>query len=273
MTYQPVIAATGIAGWKMLDRTMAVQRKTFDASPQIVRDTDYFESKIGEIKTAEDLVSDRRLLRVALGAFGLEDDINNRAFIRRVLEDGSIDDGALANRLTDSRYKALTKAFGFGDFDTPRTVLSDFGAEITDKFRRQAFEVAVGEQDGALRVALYAERELADLSDRNVSNTTKWLQVMGTPALREVFEGALGMPASFGQLDLDQQLEIFQDRADRQLGYSDLSELADEGKVSKLIERFLLRSQIADIQTAGTGSVAISMLQGAVTFAQSLRQG
>lgn len=271
MTYQPVVAATGIVGWNVLNRTMEVQRRAFDASPDIARDTDYFEARIGEIGTAEELVSDRRLLRVALGAFGLGDDINNRAFIRRVLEDGSIEETALANRLTDSRYKALSKAFGFGDFDTPRTVLSDFGAEITDRFRRQSFEVAVGVQDDSLRLALNVERELVDLAGREVTNRVKWLQIMGTPPLREVFETALGMPPSFGQLDLDQQLEIFMDRAERQLGTSDISLYGDTDQLSKLVQRFLLRAQVEEIQTASTGSVAISMLEGAVAFARSLK--
>ncbi|WP_136635976.1 DUF1217 domain-containing protein [Pseudooceanicola onchidii] len=273
MTYQPILAGSGIVGWNILNKTMDVQRKTFDASPQIVRDTDYFEAKIGEIKSAEELVSDRRLLRVALGAFGLGDDINNKAFIQRVLEGGTIDDDALANRLTDSRYKAFAKAFGFGDFDTPSTVLSDFGPKITEKFRRHSFEIAVGEQDDSLRLALNAEREIVDLAARKVSNTTKWLQIMGTPALRQVFEGALGMPSSFGQLDIDQQLEIFQDRADRQLGTAEVSELADPEMMTKLVQRFLLRSQVSEFQTASSGSIAISMLQGAVSLAKSFRAG
>jgi len=271
MSYEPVIAASGIVGWNVLTRTMAFQRQTFDASPDIVRDTDYFEAKIGSIKTAEDLVSDRRLLRVALGAFGLGDDINNRAFIRQVLDGGTLKDDALANRLTDRRYKELSKAFGFGDFDTPSTVLSDFGTKITERFRRQSFEVAVGQQDESLRLALNAERELGDLATRDVTNRTKWLQLMGTPPLREVFETALGMPSSFGQLDLDQQLEIFQDRAEQQLGTSDLSLYGDADQLSKLVQRFLLRAQVEEIQTASTGSIAISMLEGAVAFAQSLK--
>lgn len=271
MTYQPIIGSTGILGWNVLNRTMEAQRKTFDASAEIVRDTDYFEANIGGIKTAEDLVADRRLLRVALGAFGLGDDINNKAFVRKVLEDGTLDERSLANSLTDSRYKAFSKAFGFGDFDTPRTVLSDFGTEITAKFRRQTFEIAVGEQDNNLRLGLNAERELADLATGSASNNTKWFQVMGNEALRQVFEGALGLPSSFGQLDLDQQLEIFQDRAERQLGITDLSEYSDPEKISDLVERFLLRSQVAEIQTASSGSIAVSMLQGAVTFARSLR--
>ena len=108
---------------------------------------DNFREKIESIKTAEDLVADRELLSVALGAFGLDDDINNTFFIRKVLEDGTIDDDALANRLSDSRYADLSEAFGFGTPGFTRTSLSFFADEIVDRYEAQQFQQAVGDQD------------------------------------------------------------------------------------------------------------------------------
>ncbi|WP_407493730.1 DUF1217 domain-containing protein [Pseudooceanicola sp. MF1-13] len=270
MSFQPILAGSGVAAWNLLKSTMPTQTKVHDADPVITRDTEYFEAKIGDINTAEELVSDRRLLRVALGAFGLQDDINNRFFIKRILEDGVIKQDALANRLTDSRYKDLAGAFGFGNDATPLSKISDFGPKITEKFRRQQFEVAVGEQDQSLRLALNAERELGDLATRKSGETTKWLKVMGNAPLRQVFETALGLPSSFSQLDLDQQMEIFRDRADRQLGSGDIAQFSDPEQVSKLVQRFLLRSQVADIQASSSSNVALSLLQGAATFARGL---
>src|SRR6056297_1893238 len=84
MTFSPVVPTGGLVGWSLLDRTMERQTELFNKSPQIVRDTEYFEKTIDTIKTAEDLVADRRLLRVALGAFGLQDQINSKAFIRKI---------------------------------------------------------------------------------------------------------------------------------------------------------------------------------------------
>ena len=50
---------------------------------------------------------------VALGAFGLQDDLPNRFFIQKVLEGGTLSTDSLANKLSDPRYAALAKAFGF----------------------------------------------------------------------------------------------------------------------------------------------------------------
>ena len=47
------------------------QEAAFQAGQALGRDTDYFEERIGEIRTAKDLVDDTRLLRIALGANGV----------------------------------------------------------------------------------------------------------------------------------------------------------------------------------------------------------
>ncbi|MFK7939513.1 MAG: DUF1217 domain-containing protein [Roseovarius sp.] len=263
MTFQPVVPTSGLNGWIFLQSTLDRQTAQFDASPAIIRDTDYFEQNIGQVRTAEDLVSDRRLLRVALGAFGLQDDINSRAFVETILSEGTSDDDALANRLTDDRYSALSEAFGFDQL-VPETLLPGFATDIIQKFRSRSFEIAVGNQDNSLRLALNTQRELADIVTSDESENAKWFTIMGTAPLREVFETVLGLPPGFGQLDLDQQLEEFQDRAERQLGINGITDLADPERLESLIERYLLRDQIKqNASSFSSASIALTLLQSA----------
>ena len=159
MTYQPVFPSGGNLGWTFLSKTREAQQEAFDNSTLIARETSYFREKIGEVNSAEDLVSDRRLLSVALGAFGLDDDINNRFFVRKVLEEGTLDQDAFANRLADKRYFAMSEAFGF-DLTPPKTVISSFPDDIIDQYKVRQFEFAVGEQDEDMRLALGLEREI-----------------------------------------------------------------------------------------------------------------
>jgi hypothetical protein len=263
MTFQPVLPVGGLAGWALLDRTMDRQTELFNKSPQIVRDTEYFEKTIGDIKTAEDLVSDRRLLRVALGAFGLQEDLDSRAFIRKILEDGTSRNDALANRLTDPRYTQLATAFGFAEDQVLRTEDPGFGAKISDQFRRREFEVAVGDQDQAMRLALNAERELGAIATGDGSENARWFRILGNTPLRQVFETALGLPESFAQLDLDRQLTEIKTRAERQLDISSLSDLADKDVQDQLIRRFLVRDQIAGFNAQSSQSIALTLLQSA----------
>jgi hypothetical protein len=263
MTFSPVIPATGLAGWALLNRTMDRQTDLFNQSPQIVRDTEYFEATIGSITTADELVSDRRLLRVALGAFGLQDDIDSRAFIRTILEEGTDRPEALANRLTDQRYKQIADAFGFADLQAPKTGDPGFGARIADQFRRREFEVAVGDQDQALRLALNAERELGTIATGEGSENARWFGILGNTPLRRVFETALGLPESFAQLDLDRQLGEIKSRAERQLGITSLSDLAAPEVQEQLIRRYLVRDQIASFSVQSSQSIALALLQSA----------
>lgn len=261
MNFTPVLPLGGLPGWVLLNRTLDRQTELFDKSPQIQRDTAYFESNIATVTSAEELVSDRRLLRVALGAFGLQDDIENRAFIRKILEEGTAADDALANRLSDDRYKRLADAFGFAGPAPPETGSPEFGREITDRFRRREFEVAVGNQDEALRLALNAQREVENVARDDASEDARWFRILGNAPLRRVFEVALGLPESFGQLDLDRQLDEIKSRASRQLDIGSLSDLSDTGRQDALIRRFLLRDQVAAINVQSSQSIALTLLQ------------
>lgn len=263
MTFTAVVPLGGLGGWRFLTRTEDAQRASLARDPVIRRDVDYFRAKIGGVRTADDLVSDRRLLSVALGAFGLDADINNRAFIRKVLDDGTLTTGALANKLADKRYLELSKAFGFGDFAVPRTQLSDFSDKIIASYEARQFETAVGTQDSDLRLALNARRELAVLAARPVSENARWFAVLGSAPLRQVFQSALGLPASFAAIDIDQQLSVLKDRAGRILGNSAIAQFTDPDKVEGLVRRFLLRSQAQGDRfgAAGGQSAALSLLQ------------
>ena len=265
MTFQPIVPIGGFVGWTLLQRTMDSQRETFDAAPQRQRDVDYFRQNIGRVGSAEELVSDRRLLGVALGAFGLSEDLPNKAFIQKVLEEGTSDPRALANRLADKRYLALSDAFGFGNGTLPKTGQAGFGDRIAEQYLQRQFEVGVGRSDESLRLALQFSREIPDLAARDVSDETKWLTVMGTPPLRKVFETALGLPQSFGALDLDQQLREFKDRADGVLGGDGFSALANPETQEEFLRLYLARAQIAGMGAAASAvtSPALTLLQQA----------
>lgn len=261
MSFQPALPLSGLAGWRFLQRTLPDQQETFAKAPALARDADHFRARIGAVDSAEALVADRRLLKVALGAFGLQDDLANRFFIRKILEEGTTRPDALANRLSDRRYAEFSRAFGFDAPSAPATQRPDFADEIVARFERQSFEVEVGAQDESMRLALYAQRELAAVAAGDGGARTKWFRVMGTPPLREVVETALALPESFGQQDLDRQLEVFRDRTRRLVGFADIEGFADPAAREALIQRFLLQSEITAAPATVPGSVALTLLQ------------
>ncbi|MBW7921851.1 MAG: DUF1217 domain-containing protein [Rubellimicrobium sp.] len=253
MTFQPILPLGGLPGWAFLNRTLARQQAAFAASAPVQRATDYFRANIGKATSAESLVSDRRLLEVALGAFGLDADIDARAFIRKVLEGGTADERALSSRLGDKRYARLAAAFGYGDPvppDDPRRYADDIMARIA---RREIDAAAIG-QDDILREALDLTPALDGILATTTGTRTRWLVLMDDPSLRRSFETVLDLPANLDHLDINSRLAAFMDAARSAFGTDDLADLASGPGADALTHRFLLRAQAA--ATGGTADPA-----------------
>jgi len=260
--FQPIVPDAGLASWRFLQRTYDTQFEAFSKNTILQRDADYFRENIASATTAEELVGDSRLLTVALGAFGLQDDVANRYFIQKVLEDGATNEDALAMRLSDTRYREMSEAFGFGPGEFVKTGLSTFTEAIIDRFQTNSFEVAAGQQNDAMRAALYAQRQLGDIATMSGSTDTKWFTIMGDPPLRQVFEKALNLPSSIGQIDIDQQLGIFKDRAISVFGSDDLAQFSQEDARDDVITKYILRNQIDSFGSGQSStSIALTLLQ------------
>lgn len=259
--FQPIVAGTGLVAWRNLQRSLPIQKELHANNAAQQRLTDHFSQNAVGLKDAESLISDRRIREVALTAFGLQDDLNSQVFIQRILEQGTSDPSALANRLADSRYRQMAEEFSFDGV----TAIVGLTAAKTDRilsdFRDQSFELAVGETQPSLRLALNTERELESLAARDVSDDAKWFLVMGNPPLRQVFETALGLPSSFGRIDLEQQLGVFREKSLSTFGVSEISDIANDDVKDKLIDRFLLREQVATGLTSSSSSIALQLLQ------------
>lgn len=258
MTFNPVIPFGGLSGWAFLKKTDQAQREAFSNSSVVQRDIDYFKENMSKALTSEQLVEDRRLLSVALGAFGLEDDINNKFFIQKIIDDGVIDQSSLANSLADPRYTEFSSSMNdLRRFTDPST----FAQDITSRYTDRSFERAVGDLNNDFRLALNLERSFQDLGERDAANDTKWFSIMGNPPLRTVFETALRLPSSIGSVPIDDQLNIFKSRSESVFGTEDVSILASADNQETIVRSFLLQSQLSQIQGISSGQTALTLLQ------------
>jgi hypothetical protein len=261
MSFQPLVPVEGLGGWNYLKRTAPTQTELLARQPVAQREEAYFRENIGKISSAEQLVEDRRLLSFALAAFGLEGERNNRAFLRKVLEEGTLRPDALANRLADKRFRDLSAAFGFGDFSTPRNKLSDFADRLVPQNRARQFEVAVGGQSETMRLALNAQRELAALSRRNMTDDSMWFTVMGNKPVRDVIDRALGLPETFATLPIDRQLATWKSLAPRRLGVTSPRDFARADVLEATIRQFVIRAKPDEIPQTTPGFGALQVLR------------
>lgn len=266
MPIAPVLPTSGLTGWRFLNDSLETQEKLFNSSPDISRDVDYFNENIGDVKTLDDLMGDRRILKVALGAFGLGDEINKGAFVRKVLEEGTEDRSAFAVRLNNSDYLDMARTF---DFSSGELTLSDSQrANITKQYQEETFEVSLGEVDNSMRLALNFQRDIAEIAEQGLSENAGWFKVMGSVPLRTVFESAFNMPSGFAQLDIDRQKELLSDKANSLFGGKSVDIFKDPEVIETTIRRYLLQEQVANGPSANTpGSAALSILTGGTSSA------
>jgi hypothetical protein len=259
---QPVIPLQGVAGWAFLKRTLTSQQESFAASASVKREMDYFRDNIGSITSAEDLVADRRLLTVALEAFGMADEIGKKAFIEKALREGTETQGALAVRMVDSRYREFVATFGFGDGRGAQTGVDGFADRILARYKVRAFETAVGGVDESMRLALNFDRSMKAMATAGGSENAAWFRVIGDVPLRRVLEGAFGLPTNFAKLDVDRQVAVLRERTGRLTGQQSIKSFADGTSRETLIRRFLVREQTGDAGSAASrGLTALGLLQ------------
>lgn len=253
----------GVAGYGLLQRRMDDNLALVARSPQAVRDLQYFRDNIRNADSPEALMGDYRLAKVVLTAYGLGSEIGKKAFVERVMADGTDNPNSFANRLRDPRFQALAKGVGFGNIGGSRTLFNAFKAEIEQGYLRQSLEEAVGASDSDLRLALNFERRIGVIASGGSVENAGWFQIMGERPLRALVEGAYGLPSSFALLDLDRQKEVLTERTQALFGGSGSPAVfADPDNTETLIRRFLAISAA----TGGASSVGTTPSSPALTL-------
>lgn len=252
MSFQPTLPLSGLGGWSLLTKTRARQEASFSEAAQQKNLVSRFDRDFPKITSVEKLLSNRPVLQVVLGAFGLEDDLANRGFIKRVITDGTENPAALSNRLTDKRYFALAQAVQHLTSSESKGPSPDLGDRIKRNFLARSFEVAVGRSNPDFRLAMAFERELSTVLSNFSSDRARWFAVLGNPPLRKVLETAVNLPRQISSMPLEQQVRTLQTALDRNFGVASVAQLTSENIREKIIERFIIRSEVS--QQASTPS-------------------
>lgn len=186
--------------WRLLSRTEERQRAMMMADPVNSADTAYAREHLPGVGSVDELMSDRRLYSYVMRAFGLEDQINSQALVRKVLESDLSDSGSVANRMGDQRFRELAGAFNFGP-NSAKTGTS-FADQISDRYVTTLFEQEIGERNKALEMMLDFTRKLP--------TKASWAQVMDDPAMAEVARTIYGLPEPIGPADAASQAEALE---------------------------------------------------------------
>lgn len=199
--YVGIPPLTGLALFKALEKDGEKFFDKFKNAEPVQRDIDYFRKNIGKVESVEDLVKDQKLIRFVLRAFDMEGELQSLGRIRKVLEEDTEDERALANRLVDKRFGELAKAFDFANGGAEKLSSASFQQDLVEKYVRQRFEQEIGNQDSAVREARYFVRNAPGVKDA--------YGLLGDQVLRNVVTETFGIPPQLAVQSLTTQRDTF----------------------------------------------------------------
>ncbi|KCZ87439.1 DUF1217 domain-containing protein [Hyphomonas jannaschiana] len=219
--------------------------------------------KLSHRLTVDEFMSDRRLLRVTMTAFGLGGEEWKGGFIRKALEEVGDPESTFLARLNNTKYTKFAEALA--PIDGSIIMSSGELAKIAVNFEAQSFRTAVGEVDDSMRLALNFQAEIPEMTGNDASDKTILYRILGDVPVRTVFETAFSLPQGISSLDLDRQADIFKEKITSVLGINDLSELAEPDVTEKLIHRYLAMETIENGSTSySSASAALTLLGNGV---------
>jgi Protein of unknown function (DUF1217) len=236
---------------KDMNRSLSLTAK----KPDVSRETAYYLTKIGKVTSIDDFLKDYRLFSYAMKAHGLSDMIYAKAFMRKVLTEGTSSTNSFANKLSDPRYRDFANAFNFALLGSNATQTSAARTGTATQYVQQVMEEDVGNQNEGVRLALYFTRKASSIKNS--------YQILADKALTQVVQTALGLSPTISSADIDKQASMLS----KLITFSDFQ---DPTKVSRFAQRF---AAMWDASQAASGSGSTANSAALILIGQSTPTG
>ena len=198
-------------------------QKTEANKPAVKLSTAYYQANIGKVKTIGQFVGNYRLLSYALQAYGLGDQINNKALITKVLQEGTTSSSALANTLPNAAWKAFANAFNFSATGSAAPGSSTSVATTTSDYVEQQLENDQGANDPGVQLALYFQRVAPTITDG--------YGVLADKNLTEIAQTIYNLPPGTSSSQIDKEAAALKK-------LMPVADLKNPAKLKSLVERF-----------------------------------
>ncbi|WP_395686901.1 DUF1217 domain-containing protein [Aestuariivirga sp.] len=207
-----------------IDRSLAVVARR----PEIKRESDYYLANVRNVKSVDEFLRNDRIYKFAMTAFGLKDMIFGKAFMRKVLVEGTDGEKSFALQLADPRFREFAETFNFARYGAATTAFDRVQQGTVDRYIRIQLESDAGKTDEGLRLALYFQRKASVVSSV--------YGLMADAALYKVVQTALGLPSTYSSTDIDTQATYLRTKID-------IADFADPVKLDNFITRFTAKWQ------------------------------
>jgi len=143
---------TASLAYTILSRDMPKSLDRVANQAQVKKDAQYYADNINKVKDVDDFLGDYKLYSYAMKAYGLDDMIYAKAFMKKVLQSDLTDANSFANKLSDTRYKEFAAAFNFNA--PPKDIQTDAQEDDLIGLYKQSFADAA--QQAATETKYYS---------------------------------------------------------------------------------------------------------------------
>lgn len=202
---------------------IARQQAATAAKPDVKTATANYLAAIGKVKTVGQFVNDYALFSYAMKAYGLADMTYAKGLMTKVLNGGVTSSSALANTLSDPRYKAFAAAFDFAGLGATATAATSATSGAAAKYIQQTLEDDQAKTNQGVANALYFKR--------NAASVTSVYGLLADSKLLSVVETTYNISSTLGQSDIDTQAAVLSKLVN-------IKDLQNSTKVERLVERY-----------------------------------
>jgi Protein of unknown function (DUF1217) len=221
---------------RLTPQFMQANTAKLSKSAEVQGEIAYFKTKMAKIEKPDDFLKDYRLLRFALTAYNMEDQLQYPARIKQVMKDDATDPRALVRRMTSPGYRDINAAFDFFNSGVTKLKSASFQQELFAKYYSARNEQSLAEMNPDIADALYFER--------TIGKAKNGYEVIGDPILFSVAKKALNLPPMAGSAKIEKLKALIESKMD-------FKRLGEPAYVKKLAERFLILQDVETRQNSG----------------------
>lgn len=239
------------AAYLAVSNNLARQQAATAAQGDVKSATNYYLANIGKVKTVSAFVNNYQLFSYAMKAFGLSDMTYAKGLMTKVLNQGVTSSTALANTLSDPRYKAFASVFNFAANGAATTTTAAATTGTSAKYVEQTLEDNQAKTNQGVSNALYFSR--------HASSITSVYGLLADSTMLSVVETAYGISTTLGQTGIDTQAALLSKVVP-------IADLQNSSKVAKIISRYTAQydannaANVTNVLLADTSDSTTSIL-------------
>ncbi len=223
------------AAYLAVENNLSSQQAATASQGDVKSATNYYLANIGKVTTVSQFVNNYQLFSYAMKAFGLSDMTYAKGLMTQVLNGGVTSSTALANTLSDPRYKAFATAFNFAANGAATTTSTAATTGTTSKYVEQTLEDNQAKTNQGVSNALYFSR--------HASSITSVYGLLADPTMLSVVETAYGISTTLGESDIDTQAALL-------TKVVPIADLQDSTKVAKILTRYTAQYDVSNSTNA-----------------------